>query len=154
MSYCICAWGGAITSTYNGRRIKYLHEKLVFKLFNRFYHGNSDIFKYFNLLKLDDIYKYFVGIHMYELVRLRDNPSLLECIEIEYRNHSYETRGRNFALIPRPRLEVEKINFKYNFIKIWNEIPVSIANSDSIESFKYSLKIYFCNQYGISSINC
>ena len=97
--------------------------------------GTSDIFKHFNILRLEDIYKYFASIHMYKLLIMNDNPSLLECIDVEYRDHLYETRYRDLAIVPRPRLEIEKMNFKYNFITIWNELPGHIVNIRSIDNF-------------------
>ena len=147
LSYGIAVWGGAIKSTYDGRKLVLQHERLVNKLFSKFNQDNCSVFKKFSILKLDDIYKYFVAIHMFKLVKMNDNPAILQCIEINYPTHSHRTRQRDLLVQPRPRLEVEKINFPYNFVMIWNEVPVSIANVESLGRFKIELKKYYIGRY-------
>ena len=101
LSYGIAVWGGAIKSTYEGRKLILKQEKLVTILFSKFNDENCSVFKKFSILKLEDIYKYFVAIHMFKLIRMNNNPSILQCIDVIYPTHSHGTRQQSLLVHPR-----------------------------------------------------
>ena len=84
---------------------------------------------------------------MFKLIRMNDNPSILQCIDVIYPTHSHGTRQQSLLVHPRPRLEAEKINFQYNFVLIWREVPVSITMVESLGRFKTELKKYLISRY-------
>ena len=42
---------------------------------------------------------------------------------ISYPSHNYLTRNSNETLLPFLRDETIRMNFKYNFVKVWLEVP-------------------------------
>ena len=124
-----------------------LHERLVKNLFSEFFSGGVDIFKTLKLLKICDIYRYNVCIHMFKFIRLNSNPCLADCLQISYPSHSYQTRNMNSLVTPFPRLNVNKMNFQYKFYQVWNELPDGLKNSRTLSVFKRDLKSFFVNQY-------
>ena len=50
--------------------------------------------------------------------------------------HNYNTRQKDNFILPKPRTEYLKRTFKYTSIALWNSLPKTIQNSDSIASFK------------------
>ena len=64
----------------------------------------------------------------------------LEGLDTNYLRHSeiqnYNTRQKDNFILPKPRTEYLKRTFKYTSIALWNPLPKTIQNSDSIASFK------------------
>ena len=87
-----------------------------------------------------DIYKYKVGCIMYKMIVNNYFPSLLNCIAPHVPDHSYETRFSDRFVLPFPTVENVRMNFKYQFINVWNDIPNNIKLSPSFSMFK--LKYY------------
>ena len=59
----------------------------------------------------------------------------LEVLDTNYLRH-YNTRQKDNFILPKPRTEYLKRTFKYTSIALWNSVPKTIQNSDSIASFK------------------
>ena len=63
-------------------------------------------------------------------------------------NHSYNTRFATNFNIPNNKLEFGKKSISYQGVKVWNNIPKDIKNSNSIKHFKDTYKkVLVCN-YG------
>ena len=146
LSYCVVVWGGAITNSYVGRKLIERHEKIVQNLFRKFSNPNSCFFKSHKLLKLEDIHKFYAAIYMYKIIILRTS-SIIQQNELEYLNHEYNTRGRDQLILPFPRVNAVRLNYKYQCVKVWNELPLEIRNSQRIGIFKKKVTDYFLNLY-------
>ena len=65
--------------------------------------------------------------------------------------HNYRTReaNRRISYVPQPNLEYFKRRFIYVGPNIWNNIPNSIRNVNSIQSFEKRMKEYLNNHIGL-----
>ena len=145
ITYCLAVYGGAL-NTYRGSMLTAAHEKIIKNLFSK-YCPNSCPFKRNKLLKLKDIYKLYVGIHMYKMVNLNINEEISETLSLETPDHHYNTRNRNNLRTPFPRVEAIRRNYQYQFVSVWNGIPNEIKESASLKIFKRNLTKYFCTSY-------
>ena len=60
--------------------------------------------------------------------------------------HNYRTRKSNISyVIPHVKSQGSK-TFKYNAIKLWNDLPNSIKCSDSKDTFKTNCKTFLMNK--------
>ena len=74
-------------------------------------------------IKIDQIYQLDVGSYMYSILKQRKYPMLRPCLCISYPSHKYLARRNNEMLLPFPRVEAIRMNFKYQFVKVWLEVP-------------------------------
>ena len=93
----------------------------------------APIFKRTRILCIKNIYKYFVGIHMYKL-QLSDS--------LVYPAHNYSTRYSNNVIPSFQRLTQCLKSLTCNGPKIYNTIPLSIRNSQSLNVFKRRYREY------------
>ena len=84
---------------------------------------------------------------MYKIINLGLYPSLRAAVDLEPTDHGYFTRGANFIRVPFPRVDATKVNFKYNFVKVWNDLPANLKESVSVASFKKMLREHFISMY-------
>ena len=143
--YGISVWGGAINSTYGGSRLVILHEKIIRKLFTRFY-GDS-VFKNGCFLQLADVHRLRAALHMYKCLKTNQNSFVSDCVALEQASHSHQTRHHDRLMEPFPRVESVRVNYEYQFIHIWNGLPYEIRESESTACFKRSLKEDLLNMY-------
>ena len=90
-------------------------------------HTNS-LFYSNKILKIPDLNKYQLGCYAY------NNPDILNQ---HIRTHNYNTRNRNDLMPTFQRLRVSEQSVIHNTITNWNEIPLNVKASPSINSFKY-----------------
>ena len=84
---------------------------------------------------------------MYKICNTNSVPTLKNALDLHFPDHGYSTRGSNTLVVPFPRVESIKINFKYQFLKVWNDVPENIRASISLAIFRNSLKQHFMNSY-------
>ena len=147
VSYCIVVWGGLLECTHRGDVLDRLYSKAVKNIFSKFYSQSMCTFKAANILKLCDIYKYRTAIIMFRILKLGHFPSIRNSIDLAYPDHNYPTRASHLFNVPFPRVLTIRMNFQYQFINIWNNLPNRIKNIESIGSFKRELKKYFLDGY-------
>ena len=146
-NYCISVWGGVSICTGRCDRIIRLHRRIVLNLFSKYFSEDTEIFKSMEILKFTDIYKLRVAVYMFRMIQLNEFPALLSNLNLTYPDHNYETRNRDQLITPFPRIEAIRMNFKYQFSNIWNQVPESIKISPSIKSFKKSLAQFYLRLY-------
>ena len=145
LTYCISVWGGALTS-YRGAMLMKVHERIVRNLFNKFNPGECP-FKANKLLKLADIHKLYVSIHMYKYIKHGESETVGDTLDLQTAYHSYNTRGRNLFRTPFPRVEAIRTSYKFQFLNVWNSIPDSVTVAESIRAFKRKLTDYLIENY-------
>ena len=135
--YCIQIWGRA--ADVHLSRV-FLLQKRVIRLITSqsMLAHTSPLFFRTNILKLFDIYKFHVAIHMYHL---QSNNS------INLADHTYNTRNINNARPSFYRLAQCQRGFKYMGPSVWNEIPLGIRRSSSLVVFKRSFKKHIIDSY-------
>ena len=147
LTYCISVWGGTLQCNHSGDRIVKLQKRIVKNLFAKFSNPDLCIFKSNRLLKLGDIHKLYVAIHMFKLVKLESNETLDASVQREYPEHAHNTRNRNNMITPFPRVDAIKVNYKYQFKTIWNEIPSTLSEDCSLGTFKRKVIEHYIYMY-------
>ena len=140
--YIITIWG----SGFNTYICKLQHlqnrcARIVSKNFN-FNIPSMDIVNSLGWMTISKRYKYFIGILMFKCYHSVLSPNLSGSFTLVHELHSHNTRNaisNNFVL-PAPRTNGFKRCLLYIGPKIWNNIPTSIKECDSILSFKNMYK--------------
>ena len=128
-NYCISVWGGVSICTGRCDRIIRLQRRIVVNLFSKYFPEDAEIFKCMEILKFDDVYKLRVACYMFRMLQFDEYPSLLSNLNLTYPDHNYETRNRDQIITPIPRIEAIRMNFRYQFLSIWNRVPDDIKIS-------------------------
>ena len=88
---------------------------------------------------------------MFKVVKMNVCLSLQSDLDLQIREHSYSTRGSGTYVVPFPRVECIKINYKYQFICSWNNLPEELKNTTTLSVFKKNyLSFLFYLFYGLS----
>ena len=69
--------------------------------------------------------------------------TLLSCRANVNSHSTRQTSNLDFN-VPKHGIEKFKESFSYQAPSLWNNLPISIRNAISIQSFKSSLKMYLC----------
>ena len=94
-------------------------------------------FYQFKILKLHDVYRYFMSIYMFNLIKVGTYKI----------THGRVTRNMNLAQPSFQRLTLTQHSVSYAGPKIWNEIPQCIRNISSLQLFKKKFRSFLINQY-------
>jgi hypothetical protein len=148
-SYCIVVWGGVLVCSQRGNRLENMQKRIVKNLFQKFYVNlaYNELLKEVELLKLVDIYKFRVGCMMYKMLKEGFCPALLEYIDPHTANHEFNTRNVNRFVLPLPSVENIRMNFKYQCLNTWNNIPYNIKTVESLKIFRINYKEYLLSAY-------
>ena len=148
-TYCISIWGGMLLTTTAGVKLCKLQKRIILNLFSKFSPNLSfsGLVKKYEILKIEDVYRLRTACLMYNLLNSNNNPFLFNYLNLQQASHTYATRSSHLYIEPFPRVSSIRINFKYQFINIWNNIPVHIKSLTSNSRFKSSYKAYLLSQY-------
>ena len=147
ISYCIGVWGGVSQCTSRCNVLNRIHKRILKNLFSKFFQNSRCIFKDAKILKIDQIYQLNVASYMYNILKQRKYPMLRPSLCISYPSHNYLTRNSNEMLLPFPRVEAIRMNFKYQFVKVWLEVPEYIKCKRTFRQFRNSLSEFYLTQY-------
>ena len=129
--YGVCVWGNAANIHLNKLLIL---QKKAMRLVGRvgYFDHTNPIFKENNILKLGDIYYSEVLKVIYQHIRRRDGILSLQHV------NEIHNRTRNSINLRPPQCKKEhKRKFiSYQGCLFWNELPIEIRESPSINSFK------------------
>ena len=137
LSYCNRIWG----STYDLhlQPLFILQKKCVRIIAGAHYTAHtSPLFKKFNILNIFDVHKFIVGQAMYKMLSIGLFAS---------GSHPHFTRRREQISHSFQRLTVTQRSIDFEGPKIWNSIPASIRNLQSLCKFKSSYKRYLLSSY-------
>ena len=83
-------------------------------------------------------------------------PTLKSSLYMSYPSHNYHTRNSNDMLLPYLRVEATRMNFCYQFVKVWLGVPDYIKYQRHYQSFEnaptdFSLysRLYFFIRWAI-----
>ena len=141
LSYNVCSYA----STYDGHLNKLLLlQKRVIRIINNapFQAHTEPLFFANGILKIQDIHKLNVGLHMYQ------HNAAVHFI----RSQVYYTRGRDELLPQSARLTLTQNSISVVGPAIWNTIPEEIKNSPSRSSFKFNYKKFLLSFYANNNI--
>ena len=136
VTYNITSWGG--TCEIHLHSLNILHKRIIKTICgNRKFDHTSPLFYKLRLLKLNDIYRYFISVHMHGAMR-----SAMYSV-----SHQLNTRNRDRALPNFNRLKVCQQSVSHTGPNIWNNLPSDLRNIESISVFKNRLKKFYIEQY-------
>ena len=132
--YCGAVWGtGSESSLLRLQRLQNRAGRVILSVDN--YTPSALVRGKLNWSTLQQRRNYDKAILMYKCLN-----NQLEGQDTNYLRHSeihnYNTRQKDNFIFLKPRTEYLKRTFKYTSIALWNSLPKTIQNSDSIASFK------------------
>ena len=137
LQYCIPVWGS--TSDAHKKPLITLQKRAVRIICGASYREHTNpLFRANKILKIEDIYIFSIAIYMY-----KNNHNLTDLL----RNHSYNTRFYNHLLPPYERLTTSQQSVIFNGARIWNDIPSSIRDANSMFAFKARLRKHLLLKY-------
>ena len=138
LTYGNIVWGG--TYSQHLSPLKLIQKKLIRIITSSEYLAHtSPLFKQTNILKLDDLHNFILAQYMY---RLKQSDS-----DVFDRQHSYYTRHRNDAQVSFNRLTLTQHSVSFAGPHVWNELPLDVRESATLQQFKRRVKIHYVNKY-------
>ena len=90
ITYYVTVWGGALRCTAKGAALQNFQTRIVKNLFSQ---HMSDIgrciFKSVNILRMKDVYTFYVCVHMFKLIQVNISPSMQSTLDLRVRDHPY-----------------------------------------------------------------
>ena len=141
--------GGIFTSSMRGERILRLQRPIILNLFSKHFprHSYETILYDLQIRKVSDVYKLNIGCFMYRLINHNFSASLGEYLDLHSASHNINTRQRNDFIVPFSSVDDIRLNFKYQFITIWNSVPHYIKVSKTISQFKNNYRQFLLTNY-------
>ena len=105
------------------------------------------LFSMTKLLKLDDLYKYQLGIFMHKVTHCQ-LPQNMSSMFLRTDNiHSHQLRNHNAYYIQQIRTNTRKSTINFSGPKFWNTIPTNLRQLASIHQFKKKFKALLLTKY-------
>ena len=143
LQYCVSCWGAASRSSLLTliRKQKLLARAIL----NQDFHSPSKpLFLKLQILNIDQIYKYRIGLlmHKNKIGEIQLPQKLTKISEI----HSYNTRSNSYNnyFVPPARLNLSKNSFSFSGPFTWNGIPLEIRSVTNF-TFKNKYRTYLLN---------
>ena len=141
-------WGGVSQCTFRYNVLNRIHKRIVKNYFSIFFFQNSRcIFKDENLLKIDQIYQLNIASYLCNISMRRKYPMLRQSLCISHPSQNYLTRNSNEMILPFPRVEKFRMNFKYQVVNVWLEVSEQIKCKRTFRQFRNALSELNLAQY-------
>jgi len=144
ISYGITAWGSSAST----------HLSRVVSLQNRAVRtlpmiGNVNNFSSYNILKINDLYKYFCCVKLFKCFREDSHKHFYDCFNKLIPDHSHNTRHKanGYFNVPICHKTRSQRSFIYVASNFWNEIPLSTRNLPQLSIFKRTYKASLVGKY-------
>ena len=104
------------------------------------------MYKQLNLLKLNEIYEYFMIKFIHSCIYGNNYNIFEEHFSDLLPHHTYQMRESKMNL-PVIRLQLEKFMTKYNFIRLINKLPEEFLIPQSSQRLKFNYKKHALQKY-------
>ena len=133
-------WGSATNNSLN--KIIVLQKRIIRIIngVNRMTHSEP-LFNKLSVLNIKKLYMYNLGLLMYKHHH-NQLPQILNVFVHNSDIHAYSTRSADMLHVPIFKTELGKRSFRYQAVKIWNDIFLSFSVNIKIGTFKKNLKSY------------
>ena len=105
------------------------------------------IFKVTKILKFVDVYRLLVSIYMFNILKLDMYLSMRASLNLSIPDHPYQTRNRHEFNLVFSRVESIRMSYKYQFVKVWNELSPDLKCKPTLRSFETALTQSFIDGY-------
>jgi exonuclease III len=136
IDYCNTVWGN--TTVANTDKLQRLQKRAARMIFDDYTSLPYELYSKLNWLPFTKRVEHNKAVMVYKCLN-NNMPTYLSNLFEYQRNTRYNLRSeeREQLVVPKPRLELYiKQSFSYSGAKIWNSMPVSVKNSDSVQVFK------------------
>ena len=101
-----------------------------------------ELYKTEKLFNFDLALKFFTVVKLYQAINCDRDSYFSVRIQSFQNQHNHNTRSQNTELLSLPMRSFSKSQncFIYKGLKFWNELPVSVRNSENIRIFKRMAK--------------
>ena len=132
----------------NIRTLQLLQKKAIRIITSFHYIAHTyPIFSMTKLLKLDDMYKYQLGIFRHNVTQFQLPQSVSSLFLRTDNIHSHKLRNQNAYYIQHIRTNTRKSTINFSGPKFWNTLPVNLRKLVSIHQFKNNLKELLLTKY-------
>ena len=140
LSYAIAAWFNSPKYIINSLIILQKKANFCINFLDNRQH-TSIYFQNMNLLSLPNIFNFNISLYMFRTLDDSSyDPNLFSKLS------TLQDQHRNQYLIPRYKKSKSCSHIHYFCVKFWNEIPIEIANLDSLSKFKRTYKKFLVNK--------
>lgn len=130
LSYGIMGWGGVYDCYL--KKIEVVQKWILRIMYRKnITYPSNDLYRLSGVLDVRQLFCQKIFIHIYK------NNEILERI-----NHSYFTRNRENAQIPKREKTIGQRCYTYLRAKLYNILPTDVRNSNNLKSFKIKLKFW------------
>ena len=146
--YGIPVWGGVLFVNESFKDLQDKQDKIIRALFAKFFPRKelSEIYIQLNIPKIKQLYKIYASLYFYDIINTDKYPQIKASTTELLFSHNYNTR-KNSLIIPLNNFSNFRYTFLYNAVKVWNDIPGNIKNTESRKKFKNSIKKHFTESY-------
>ena len=127
--------------------VSILQEKIVENLFRNSTPAGASPFKEHRILKIKDVHRLCVAMYMYRMLYMDIHQDVLNSLDLRTSTHVHNTRSNQPYMLPFPRVDAVRYSYKYQFVKIWNDIPQNLKDIDRISRFKKKLIDFLVEDY-------
>ena len=136
LSYNVIFWGATYQSYLNPLIIQ--HKRTIRTIADAGFREHTEpLFFKLGLLKLHDIYKFYLLIYMHKAISRGEYAV----------EHNVVTRNRDMAVAVYHRLTLTRHAVSHTGPTEWNKLPISIRSIEKKNLFKKALKVHLLNQY-------
>jgi hypothetical protein len=140
LDYCCTIWGNCSNDLIN-EIIKFQKRAARIILDKSFDAPSSDLFKELNWMRFDDRMIYKKAIIMFKSINDIPYPQYMQSkFQFVYQKHERNLRSTNSSdlAVPRPKKEFFRKSLVYSGPKLWNNIPLNIRKSKTVQEFQAS----------------
>ena len=139
--YCNHVWGNNYQTVLD--KLILVQKKIIRIITNSPYRAHTEpLFLANQILNVHDINVYNVGIFMYNTINSVVPTLFTSFFQQNVYFHRYNTRRAYDLHVPLGKTNVRKFSIRINGAMVWNTLPESVRESQSLMVFKKSLRKY------------
>ena len=123
------------------------YKRIVKSLFTKCFQNSRCIFEETRILNFGQFYNLNEASYMYNILNQGKYPTLRASLCISYPSHNYVTRNNNEMFLLFPRVEAIRMNFKYQYVKVWLEMPEFIKSQRTFLQLKNAVPEFSLAHY-------
>ncbi len=137
LDFCNTIWGNG--TKVNLEKVLRLQKRAARMIFDDYVSASADLFAKLKWLPIEKRVAHNKAVMVYKCLNYTCSmPVYMENVFQYESNARYSLRSeeQRKLIVPRPRIDMYKQSFSYSGAKIWNSLPASVRNSESIAIFK------------------
>ena len=125
-------------------KLQLLQKKTIRIITSSHHIAHTDpLFAMTKLLKIEDLYKYQLGIFMHKVTHSQLPQNMSSMFLRTDKIHSHKLRNQNAYFIQQIRTNTRKSTINFSGPTFWNTLPINLRQIVSIHLFKKKLKSFY-----------